>query len=251
MSMRSPSEGKLQSAIHPLTLRFVSRPLEQAYQAHLNEESLPLVRLVLVAAVFNITVFYPSDRALFPQGYELIWLLRTTLMLPAVILTFVLTFWSNFYKYRAPFIWLAVSASGWVMPFGVFWYGPSGVMYFALGTIMIATFGLLMLGLPFVFSILTTWSFVLAVSGAIAYVVTDLSVAVTIIQLLIISCTILTVAAYRFENFSRRLFYRSRQLIAEQERLVQSEASGSHRWQASSDTSSEIRSSAYKHLWNF
>jgi len=83
------------------------------------------------------------------------------------------------------------------MPFGVFWYGTSGVMYFTLGAIMVATFGLLMLGLPFVFTILTTWSFVLAIAGAIAYVVPDFPVAVTTIQLLIVSCMILTVAGYK------------------------------------------------------
>jgi signal transduction histidine kinase len=210
--------------INPLTLRFSSSPIERAYQAQVNEESLPLLRLSLAAAVFAIIVFYPSDKALFPQAYQLMWGLRTALCLPAVILCFVLSFVPSFPRYRGPSVWLAVSASGWSMPFCIIWYGEPGLMYFASGTIMVAMFGLLMLGLPIVFAVLTTWSVILVSVGAISYVAAQPPLAGTASQLLLVSCTVLTVAAYRTELLSRRLYLKSLQLIEEQGRLRASEA---------------------------
>jgi signal transduction histidine kinase len=215
--------------INRLTLRFSSSPIERAYQEQVNEESLPLLRLSLAAAVFTIIVFYPSDKALFPQAYQLMWGLRTALCLPAVILCFGLSFVPSFPRYRGPSVWLAVSASGWPMPFCIVWYGEPGLTYFTSGTILVAMFALLMLGLPIVFAVLTTWSIVVASVGAITYVAPQPPLASTASQLLLVSCTVLTVAAYRTELLSRRLYLKSLQLIEEQERLRASEAQRS-RW---------------------
>lgn len=210
--------------IHPLTLRFSPRQTELAYRAQLNEESLPLLRLALVAGVFAISAFYPSDMVLFPDDYQLMWGVRTALLLPAVILALGASFLPSFPRFRGPFVWLAVSASGWAMPFGLIWYGPSGLMYFTSGTIIAAMFGLLMLGLQFVFAIFTTWTFVLVAVAAIAYEAPELLAATTAIQILLVSCAILTIAAYRIQSLSRRLYLKSLQVIEEQERVRASEA---------------------------
>jgi len=217
-------ERKSNPVINPLTLRFSSSPIERAYQEQVNEESLPLLRLSLAAAVFAIMVFYPSDKALFPQTYQLMWGLRTALCLPAVVLCLGLSFVPSFPRFRGPSVWLAVSASGWSMPFCIIWYGEPGLMYFTSGTIMVAMFGLLMLGLPLVFAVLTTWSFVVVSVGAIAYTAPQPLLASTASQLLLVSCAVLTVAAYRTELLSRRLYLKSLQLIEEQGRLRASEA---------------------------
>jgi len=174
--------------------------------------------------VFAITTFYPSDMALFPDDYQLMWGLRTALVLPAVILALGASFLRSFPRLRVPLVWLAVSASGWAMLFGLLWYGVPGLTYFTSGTIIAAMFGLLMLGLQFVFAMFTTWSFVLAAVAAIAYEAPEPLVATTAVQILLVSCAILTIAAYRIQSLSRRLYLKSLQVIDAQERARASEA---------------------------
>lgn len=203
--------------IRPLTLKFLSSVTEQNYQAQLRDESLPLLRLALISAIFAISAFYPADKVLFPNDYEVMWILRTFLMLPAVIIVIGISFLPCFNKYRNILSSFTVLVSGWSMAFGIYWYGEPGLLYFTCGTVIVAIFSYIMLGLPIIYATVTTWIFVLATAIAIISSPSHLALKVGAIHLLLVSYVCLTIAAYRIENLSRRLYYRSLQLIYEQE----------------------------------
>lgn len=209
--------------IHALTLKFSSSAIEQGYQARVHEQSLPLYRSILVAAILAIAAFYPSDKALFPNDYVLMWGLRTFLMIPAAVVALVLSFLSYFARYRDFCSCLAVSASGWSMALGVYWYGEPGLMYFTFGTSIVAMFSLLLMGLPTLFAAATTWPFVMAAAAAIIHSSPQLALTAAATTLLLVACLSLTIAAYRTENLSRRLYYKSMQLVEEQEHIRTSE----------------------------
>lgn len=205
--------------MHALTLRFYAKELEKSYQAQLHEQSLPLFRLTLFVAICAISVFYPADKIIFPDDYALMWDLRTFVMLPSVALALLFSTLASFDRYRKLFGWFAVSASGFSMAFGIFWYGKVGLMYFTFGTTIVAMFSLVLIGLPIMFATVTTWTFVLAATAAIVHSSSQPILTFAASNLLLVSCLILTIAAYRTENLSRRLYYKSMQLVEEQERI--------------------------------
>ncbi|MEN8131172.1 MAG: HAMP domain-containing sensor histidine kinase [Pseudomonadota bacterium] len=202
--------------IHPITLRFRSTRLEEGYIAAIFAQSLSLLRLALLSGIMIIVIYFPIDRQILGEEYHVMWWVRAAVIIPGAILIYAFTYSRYFEKYSQwPFSLLVLSA-GLSMCFGIVWYGEAAAMYFVPGSVMCIMYGFVLFGLRFIPAMLTCWTIVLADIVAILSLPLPADLSLNGLQVLLLSCTILSIGVYKMERVSRISYYKSAQLIEAQ-----------------------------------
>jgi signal transduction histidine kinase len=204
-------------ALDPITLRFKSTRMEEGYIAAIFAQSLSLLRLALLSGIAILIIYLPIDRHILGEEYYVMWWIRAALLIPGAILLYFFTYSRFFDNYNQLAMSLIVIATGLTMCFGIYWYGEASIMFFVPGTVMCIMYGFVLFGLRFIPAMLTCWTIVLLDIGAILSLAPPAYISINAIQVLLISCSILSIGVYKTEKVSRLSYYKSSQLIEAQE----------------------------------
>lgn len=199
--------------LDPIRLRFKSRKLEEGYRAEIFTQSLSLLRLALLSGITIILIYFPIDRQILGEAYAVMWWIRASLIIPGAVLIYIFTYSQYFEKYSQWTFSLLVLGVGLAMCFGIFRYQEAAVMYFVPGSVMCIMYGFVLFGLRFIPAMLTCWTIVLADILVIFSLPLSADVTINAIQVLLLSCTILSIGVYKMEKVSRFSYFKSAQLI--------------------------------------
>jgi signal transduction histidine kinase len=198
-------------AIDPLTLRFVSRQTEAHYRRNAFQRDLPYIRIGLLAGLIVHCVYFYID-TLVIDDYTDMWLIRLIVLMPPILIGYLISYAPNFGSYHLPDTVTLITLNGLGMIFGATWFGNETLMYFTPGLVMVIMFAFFLLGQPYVVAAVN--ASLLVALHMIVMIMDKVSTAqfANAAEAELVSCAILTVAAYNYERASRSAFASARQL---------------------------------------
>ena len=208
--------------LHPLTLKFTgeSAHLEEPFLKDYYQLSLFHIRMFLILGGILYAAFGVLDALLMPRQMLTIWLIRSIVIGPALILVLVVSFTNIFEKYIQPVLALAyILAGGGIVAMIVVAPPTVGYSYYA-GLMLTFAWGYTLIRLFFTWATFAGW-FQVAL-----YEIAAIWISPTPFDIFIgnnfffISANIVgMMACYTIEFYSRRDFFMKRQLEIEQEKV--------------------------------
>jgi signal transduction histidine kinase len=209
-----------------------SGDFEKVFQEYYFLDSLRHVRIALMVGFFFYGVFGFLDALLVPEAKYKLWFIRSAVLLPSIIGTYIFTYSRHFQKYMQPAIALAVLIAGFgiiamilIAPF------PAGYSYYA-GLILVFIYGYTFVKLRFFWASVTGWMIVFA------YEIAAIWLSSTPIETLVnnnfffLSGNILgMIACYSIEYYLRRDFMQALLLEGEKKKVTEINEQLEHRVQ--------------------
>ncbi len=160
--MQSTSEVEPESAsgsdfsLNRFLLLFRDQNVEADFAARSLVDSMPVIRLYLLAAVGIYVLFGFLDRLVAGDALKTVWLIRYGFAVPVMLGVFGLTYWREFGRYVQPALAFAMSVGGiGIAAMCIVLPAPHHSDYYA-GLIMVAVYCGTLLGLRFVYSVSVT-----------------------------------------------------------------------------------------------
>ena len=191
----------------PLTLRFASRELENAFKEEYGRESLRHIRFAVVMGFFIVVVFGLLDAVMQPTVVRELWLIRYGIMAPYIAVVFPLTFVPGARRYIEWLLATMVLVAGAGVLAMILIAPPPGRYFYYAGLILVIMYAFTFLKLRFAIASAVGWTVVGLYAG------TELVVGGTPWPILtnnlffFVTATVIGMfAAYFFEVLARRNF---------------------------------------------
>ena len=205
--------------IHPITLSFKSKLMQQAFAKHHTQESLKLLRIGLVLGVVLYMLYSFLDRFIVPQTAPQIFIMRI-----AVSLFFLLVFGISFTKLIYRTLQLLMSLLVLAAGFGIIWMilvseAIGGIYYYA-GLILVIIYAHGISRLRFIYANLTTWIIVMIYeTHTFGLGVTPPIIGVNNTFFLISANLLGMFSSYALEYYMRTVFWQNRILDEKSKQL--------------------------------
>ena len=198
-----------------------SGDFEKVFQKYYFQDSLRHVRIALAVGFFFYGIFGFLDALLVPEAKHKLWFIRSAVLLPSIIGTYIFTFSKHFQKYMQPAIALAVLIAGLgiismilIAPF------PASYSYYA-GLILVFIYGYTFVKLRFLWASVTGWMIVIAYEfSAIWFSSTPIPTLVNNNFFFLSGNVLGMIACYSIEYYLRRDFMQARLLEAEKKKVT-------------------------------
>ena len=198
-----------------------SGEFEKVFQKYYFQDSLRHVRIALVVGFFFYGIFGFLDALLVPEAKHKLWFIRSAVLLPSIIGTYIFTYSKHFQKYMQPAIALAVLVAGLgiiamilIAPF------PASYSYYA-GLILVFIYGYTFVKLRFLWASVTGWMIVIAYEFAAIWLSSTPIPTLVNNNFFFLSGNVLgMIACYSIEYYLRRDFMQARLLEAEKKKVT-------------------------------
>jgi signal transduction histidine kinase len=207
-----------------LTLRFHAPEREAAYRQAQFTDSLWLLRWALALSVLVQLAYLHLDTLVLGDQAPEMWVFRLAVGIPVSVIAFLLSFHPRFESMDQPVAAAVVLVNGLTTVPANLLIGPESTMYFVPGTVVVAMYGYVLVGLRFAWAAPLVGAIVALDLATLWALDTPEDLMAKALYMLVISCGILTVGAYRMEMTSRLAHYTAERLLARERHERQAEA---------------------------
>jgi signal transduction histidine kinase/ActR/RegA family two-component response regulator len=195
---------------------------ENVFQKYYFQDSLRHVRIALMVGFFFYGIFGFLDALLVPEAKHKLWFIRSAVLLPSIIGTYIFTYSKHFQKYMQPATALAVLIAGLgiismilIAPF------PASYSYYA-GLILVFIYGYTFVKLRFLWASVTGWMIVIAYEFAAIWLSSTPIPTLVNNNFFFLSGNVLgMIACYSIEYYLRRDFMQAHLLEAEKKKVTE------------------------------
>jgi signal transduction histidine kinase/ActR/RegA family two-component response regulator len=214
----STPQDKIKLKWFPLSF---SGEFETVFRRYYFQDSLRHVRIALVVGFFFYGIFGFLDALLVPEAKHKLWFIRSAVLLPSIIGTYIFTYSKHFQKYMQPAIALAVLIAGLgiiamilIAPF------PASYSYYA-GLILVFIYGYTFVKLRFFCASAAGWMIVIVYEFAAIWLSNTPIPTLVNNNFFFLSGNVLgMIACYSIEYYMRRDFMQAQLLEAEKKKVT-------------------------------
>ena len=213
------------SEIKWMSLTFNSAQLESKYRDIHKNQSLIIDRIAILTAIVMSFLYVYMDSLILVQGYQALHLVRLTIIIPALILSYFISFSNIFINYHRYIVAINLVINALAMDYGIYAYNHITVIYFTNGVLLVIMFAYFMLSIRFLDALLLTFSFISVTILVMIWLPLEQSNFVNALQSMVAAYGLLTVAAYNREKSSRIIFLKSEQVFKQDQKQKETELS--------------------------
>lgn len=211
-------------SVHPVTLSFKTRQLQQEFLTYQTRRSLKLTRWVLLTGTLLYLAYMILDRKIVPEAAGFIFNIRV-FVASTLLLVFAGTYSRHIQKLYQPVMSVVVLITGSGILLMIMISGPAGSMYYYAGLILTIMFAHGLLSLRFIYASLATW--IIVVFYEFHILTSEITPFVISMNnsFFLISANILGMfTSYSLEYYMRHVFWQKRILEQKSEQLAKEHA---------------------------
>ena len=220
ITLRNGSRQTEKMKVHPVTLSFKSKQLQNDFVRYQTRRSLNLTRSVLLMGIVLYLIYMILDKSIVPDSAHRIFIIRV--VVAAMLFTsFAVTYSKHIQKLYQPVMSLIALITGCGILLMILISGAAGSSYYYAGLILTIMFAHGLLSLRFIYASLVTWSVVLCYEFyVIAYSVTPVLVSLNNSFFLISANILGMITSYSLEYYMRYVFWQNRVLREKSDQLT-------------------------------
>jgi hypothetical protein len=219
VSSDSSSSGRLRAPIHPITLSFPTRALQDAFREEHTRRSVKFVRLSLTLAALLYLLFGFLDQYLAQEAADKILIIRivvSTLLLGVVALTYTWTIKTHF---QLTMVSVVLFGSAGIILMITVTESVGGYNFYA-GLMLSCMYAHSLLRLRFIYATVATWIVIIFYEFVVIWLrITPIDILMNNTFFLVATNLIGMFSSYGLEYYMRTAFWQTRRIREEQDKL--------------------------------